>query len=124
MKVKTFPQVKRQLDKVFGEYIRKRDEGKPCISCGQKMVPLQCGHYFSRNHFAIRWNEMNAAGQCARCNAFLQGNAQGFREGLILRYGEDAVKRLEMIAKISVKHSASDLSWMIEHYKQKIKELE
>ena len=74
-------------------YIRARDYGKPCISCG---VPysngyggkFDCGHYRSRGSAShLRFNLLNMAGQCVTCNRYNSGNVVEYRKGLIDKIG-------------------------------------
>lgn len=70
-------------------YVRARDEGMPCISCGE-MRPLQAGHYWSVGaRPELRFNEANIHGQCSRCNVDLAGNRDAFRAGIVERYGSE-----------------------------------
>jgi endogenous inhibitor of DNA gyrase (YacG/DUF329 family) len=82
-------------------YVRYRDEGKPCISCGN--LPenklggtMDAGHYRSRGSAShLRFNTLNIALQCVRCNRWESGSAISFRLGLIDKIGEDLVLALE-----------------------------
>lgn len=51
----------KKLDKLFSEYIRRRD-GK-CLRCGRTDT-LQCAHISSRKNLAGRWNPNNAITLC------------------------------------------------------------
>lgn len=82
-------------------YIRARDKGKPCISCG---VPysngfggkFDCGHYRSRGSAShLRFNLLNMAGQCVTCNRYNSGNVVEYRKGLINKIGVERVELLE-----------------------------
>ena len=42
-------------------------DGYHCVVCGSSSNP-QCGHILSRVSYATRWDERNAACQCASCN--------------------------------------------------------
>ncbi len=72
MKTKKKPDLKAKLDKVFSEYIRKRDTRNgvfKCISCG-RILPYEqadCGHYINRKHMSTRFDEMNCNAQCRSC---------------------------------------------------------
>lgn len=117
----------KKLDRVFSEYIRKRD-CKPtgrCISCG-KIITFEtsdCGHYINRKHMATRFDENNCNAQCRACNRFDEGNIQGYRRGLIEKIGENKTDMLE-IKKFNLCHlSVTDLNVLIVYYKNKIKEL-
>ena len=76
-------------------YVRARDEGKPCISCGE-MKPLQAGHYWSVGaRPELRFDEANIHGQCHRCNIDLAGNREAFRAGIVDRLGSELADDLD-----------------------------
>ena len=112
-------------------YIRARDnEGGycKCISCGRymPMQDIQAGHYFPAGHYtALRYDYENINGQCLQCNYFKHGAQEGYREGLIRKIGIDRVKTLELRANASRSHkwSRTELLFIIQEAKQKIKEL-
>lgn len=111
--------LKKALDKVFNEFIRLRDRGKPCVSCG-KFTTLQAGHYHSCRYLSIRWDERNVNGQCVDCNVFNQGNAHGYREGMIKKYGEDIVNLLTMKKLNRCKLTAFEVKLLIQEYETKV----
>ena len=76
-------------------YVRARDEGRPCISCGE-MKPLQAGHYWSVGaRPELRFDEANIHGQCHRCNIDLAGNREAFRAGIVDRLGSELADDLD-----------------------------
>lgn len=79
--------------------VRKRDAGKPCISCGAENVELQAGHYYARSQCeSLRYDLSNIHGQCARCNGEMTANKQvpeNYRKNLLVRIGTEEVKRLD-----------------------------
>lgn len=76
-------------------YVRARDEGMPCISCGE-MKPLQAGHYWSVGaRPELRFDEANIHGQCSRCNIDLAGNREAFRAGIVDRLGSELADDLD-----------------------------
>jgi hypothetical protein len=94
-KLITLPKLLEKTQKVVNFYIRKRDEGLPCISCGSYSAN-QAGHWISvRQSSALRFNEWNINLQCAACNCYKHGNQAMYRIGLVERIGEKAVKELE-----------------------------
>jgi hypothetical protein len=98
MTLKPLPKLLEQTQKVFNAYIRNRDQGKPCISCGSNQGN-QAGHYFPVKGFSVlRFNEYNVNLQCAACNMYKHGNQAMYRIGLVQRIGEDQVVNLERIA--------------------------
>lgn len=95
MALTPLPKLLEKTQKIVNSYIRRRDEGLPCISCGSDKAN-QAGHYFSVNGFsALRFNEWNIWLQCAACNCYKHGNQAMYRIGLVERIGEKAVKELE-----------------------------
>ena len=128
MKTKKKPDLKAKLDKVFSEYIRKRDTRNgvfKCISCG-RILPYEqadCGHYINRKHMTTRFDEMNCNAQCRSCNRFDEGNIQGYRRGLVTLYGEQQVTLLEAKKHNLRKYSDFEYEVLIKHYKEEIKKL-
>lgn len=96
------PELVKKAQAAFNKFIRARDAGKPCISCGK---PLQaatiggafdCGHYRSVGSAVhMRFVDDNAHGQCKHCNRHLAGNHVAYRMGLVERIGSQAVDMLE-----------------------------
>ena len=127
-KSKTLPKLKKELQLIFNAFIRKRDEGKPCISCGQ-FNTLQAGHYFAVGGYdGLRFNEFNCNGECVGCNCFNESHLIGYGENLIEKIGLEKYDQLKQQAKDykmnGYKFSRSELTELIKVYKQKLKELE
>lgn len=53
---------------------------------------MDCGHFVSRNCFALRWNELNCNGECSRCNRLQGDHLLGYRRNLIIKLGTDAIQ--------------------------------
>lgn len=80
----------------FNAYIRKRDEGKRCISCGIDYGQMQAGHYRTRAAAPqLAYNTYNVHLQCSQCNNSKSGNIVPFRAALIDRIGAERVEALE-----------------------------
>lgn len=101
-KLKTRREWINEAQSAFNAYIRARDAGKPCISCGAPWNDGKVGGSFDCGHFRsvgaaghLRWDETNAAGQCKKCNRWGAGRVSDFRAGLIARIGLVAVEQLE-----------------------------
>lgn len=129
--------LKRKAIQVFNAYIRKRDLGKPCVSCGYTqqlkydgidgfaMVGRQihAGHYRPAGNVAIlRFDERNVHAQCSICNNHLSGNLVNYRKELINRIGLDQVEELEATNEPK-QYTIEDYTEIIRTYKAKIKEL-
>lgn len=127
---KSLPALKKDLQKVFNEFIRFRDRiggAFKCISCNQlKSVKLMhAGHFHSAGHNeAVRYDEINVQGQCSHCNTFLHGNLLGYREGLIKKYGKGVIDMLEIKRHNKSKMGKFEIALLIELYKGKVKELQ
>jgi hypothetical protein len=96
-----------------------------CISCG-RLLPFEqsdCGHYINRQHMATRFNEKNCNAQCRKCNRFDEGNIQGYRRGLIAKYGEPTVLMLEAMKNQINKISDFEYRAMIDYYRKEVKRL-
>lgn len=118
--------LKDKLDRIFSLFIRHRDSKDgafKCISCGQiKSYSLaDCGHYINRANMTTRFDEINCNAQCSHCNRFREGNNQGYRKGLIKKYGEPAIEMLEMKKHNTSNISSAELRVMIDLYSSKLK---
>jgi hypothetical protein len=121
-----------KADRAFSLYIRTRDaqayQGRAfrCISCGN-VLPIEkadCGHYINRQHMALRFSELNCNAQCSHCNRFDEGNATGYRQGLIQKIGEQKVMLLEAQKHTSCKLSVFEIEAIAKHYKDELKKFE
>lgn len=120
----------------FNAFIRERDEGKPCPSCGTYHPPMIFGGQWDCGHFMgvgarpeLRFEEKNAYRQCKACNGgsgrFAAKNATvhaRYRETLIEWYGLPLVEWLE--GPHEAKHySKEDLENIAAKYRRKTREL-
>lgn len=98
--LKTKSEWRADAQDAFNRYVRLRDEGKPCISCGrtpeQKLGgSMDCGHYRTRGAAAhLAFNLHNTAAQCVYCNRDRAGAQKAFEQGLIQRIGYEKVDAL------------------------------
>lgn len=128
-KLKSLSFLCKKLDKVFSEYIRRKDaDGRgfvKCFTCMNKKhwKEMQCGHFISRRHYNTRWDVMNCKPQDAACNIFNQGNAPMFALGLQKLYGEGIIEELVFKKNITLKMNRFLYELMIEEYEEKLKNL-
>ena len=102
---KTKAQWDKEAQSAFNRYIRIRDEGKECVSCGNPLLgksnyltgsAIDASHYRSRGAAShLKFNVFNVHSACTRCNRQLSGNAVEYRIRLIERIGQERVDRLE-----------------------------
>jgi len=110
------------------KFVRLRDEGLPCISCGEHKY-LQAGHFFAvKRHDSLRFDEDNIHGECAGCNGFNESHLIGYCDNLRNRIGPERYEALKKKAadyKMNgYKWSRSELMEKIEYFKLKIKNYE
>jgi hypothetical protein len=95
-RAKTRGQHLKELQTAFNAWVRCRDAGKPCISCGRYGQDMQAGHYRSVGSSpATRFMPNNCWLQCRQCNLYQHGSPISYRINLIKRVGLDAVEELE-----------------------------
>lgn len=111
------------------KYIRLRDKGKPCISCGtQYKENFHAGHYYKAELYSsLKFNEYNINGQCVKCNIRLEGNLNGYSLNLPLKIGTDKFNTLNNTAKLDKqnvsKWDIESLKLLRDYYRNKIKTL-
>lgn len=127
--MRTKPQLTKLAQTAFNAFIRARDAGKPCISCGTPLAreaiggAFDCGHYRSVGSAVhMRFVEDNAHGQCKHCNNHLAGNHVRYRQGLIERIGIDRVEQLEADQTLR-KYTPEGLKAIAAHYRAKAREI-
>jgi len=118
--------VRTKAQEAFNKYIRLRDKGQGCISCGTtKDVQYAAGHYRSRGGAPqnLAFHEWNVNLQCNRkCNMALSGNIGEYRIRLIQKIGLENVEWLEN-QNTPVKLTIEELREIRDTYKAKYKEL-
>tara|TARA_R110001583_G_scaffold189156_1_gene351869 strand:+ start:177 stop:698 length:522 start_codon:yes stop_codon:yes gene_type:complete len=105
---------------VFNKWIRKRDKGKPCISCKNPTPKkVNAGHYIAsgKSKF-LTFNEDNVHLQCEYCNNFLSGNLLDYRINLIEKIGKERVEYLECNRHKTKKYTREELKEIMEKYKK------
>ena len=109
----------------FNAWIRQRDAGQPCISCGTTADVQYCaGHYRTTAATPeLRFEPLNVHLQCNRnCNMGKSGNLLGYRPRLIEKIGLAAVEWLEGPHEPK-KYKIDDLKALTAHYRELTREL-
>lgn len=109
----------------FNAWIRARDAGQPCISCGTTADVQYCaGHYRTTGSCPeLRFEPLNVHLQCNKnCNLWKSGNLLGYRPGLIKKIGIEAVEWLEGPHEPK-KYTVEQLKAMTAEYRAKTREL-
>lgn len=96
-KVKPLSHWMSMTQRAFNDYIRARDEGCGCISCGTTTATeYHAGHYRTTAAASqIRFNEDNVSLQCASCNVHHSGAITAYRINLVAKIGLERVLALE-----------------------------
>jgi len=122
----TVQDLMKVAQQVFNKYIRLRDDGNLCVSCGKTINGVRhASHYLSAGgHSAVRFNTDNVWVSCFKCNVMLSGNGIEYRMRLINKIGIERVEWLENNGSIAKKWTREELQEIIKEYKLKYKELE
>jgi hypothetical protein len=125
--MRTKPQLTKLAQTAFNAFIRARDAGKPCISCGKPLGSeansYDAGHYRSVGSAPhMRFVEDNCHGQCKHCNNYLSGNHVMYRKGLIERIGVRAVELIESDT-VTRKYTQDGLREIARHYNAETRRL-
>ncbi|WP_392564336.1 recombination protein NinG [Orbus wheelerorum] len=123
--VKTLAEHLKKAQTIFNSFIRERDKNEPCISCGTMKQDIQyhAGHFKSVGaHRELRFNELNCHKQCSRCNNYLSGNMNAYRENLIHKIGIENVEWLERQHEPK-KYTIEEIKQIKTEYRLKLKTL-
>ncbi|KJZ38965.1 recombination protein NinG [Pseudomonas fluorescens] len=98
-KEKVKPRAKHmsEAQTAFNTWVRHRDAGLPCVSCGRHHNgQWHAGHYRTvGGNPELRFEPLNVWRQCAPCNNHQSGNVVNYRIELVKRIGADKVEWLE-----------------------------
>tara|TARA_B110000977_G_C10968583_1_gene451416 strand:+ start:111 stop:515 length:405 start_codon:yes stop_codon:yes gene_type:complete len=124
VKKKTQKYWKTKIDKVFHEYVRRRDADNDsgyckCISCNKPIhfTESDSGHFISRAKMATRYDEQNVHAQCRKCNRFEYGRQFEYS----LKIGTELAE--ELLIKSRQIYKMSDAEWLevFEEFRDKLK---
>lgn len=118
------------LDSIFSQYVRLRDADQygmiHCISCGKRInwKYADAGHFVSRRHLSLRFDEKNVNAQCPECNRFKSGNLEKYKRGLIIKHGRFIVDYIENKKNEIRQFNDFEIELMCLHYKKQVKILQ
>ena len=129
-KLKTRSDWTKEAQAAFNEFIRLRDSGKPCISCGTHDAGegltgggWDCGHYRSTGACPeLRFEPLNAHRQCKKCNRHRSGNVTDYRIHLVQRIGQEAVDYLEGPHEPK-RYTIDDLRGIRDYYRAEVRRM-
>jgi hypothetical protein len=124
-RIKTKSQHLKELQTIFNKYIRLRDIGLPCVSCGDRINGTpHASHFLSvGSHPALRFNEFNVNSSCSQCNLHLHGNLVEYSLRLPDRIGQFNYDKLIASRGDRLQISIPEIEDLKLYYKNKIKEL-
>ena len=115
----------KKLDTVFSQYIRRSNADNngycTCVTCNKTFhwKEIQAGHFMSRKHYSIRWDERNVKPQCVACNVYRAG--EQYKYSIFL--GKELSNVLYLQSKEIVKFTNYELENMINDYSEKLKKI-
>ena len=97
VKIKSRAQHMKEAQTAFNAWVRERDIGLPCVSCGRHHNgQWHAGHYRTvGGNPELRFEPLNVWRQCAPCNNHKSGDIVKYRLELVKRIGADKVDWLE-----------------------------
>jgi len=117
--------LRRELDKVFSIYIRRRgatvDGWNRCVTCGrlQRWQEGHAGHFIKRQHLATRYDPRNVHFQDAYCNTYRGGALIEYTLFMQQTYGQAVVDELMRLKRVTVKLHRADYEEMLRKYSDK-----
>jgi hypothetical protein len=124
-KVKTRAEHMKDAQRAFNTWIRLRDAGQPCISCGTTADVQYCaGHYRTTGSCPeLRFEPLNVHLQCNKnCNLEKSGNIVGYRPRLLGKIGCHNLAWLEGPHEAK-RYTIEDLKTITAEYRAKTREL-
>lgn len=115
----------KEAQAAFNAWVRLRDAGQPCISCGTTADVQYCAGHYRTTAAApeLRFEPLNVNLQCNRnCNMGKSGNLLGYRPGLLAKIGAEALAWLEGPHEAK-RYTIDDLKTIKAEYRAKIKQL-
>jgi hypothetical protein len=120
-------ELEKDLDAIFSWVIRMEaadDNGiAQCVTSGklEHWTKLQNGHYISRKHKSLRFNEKNCHPQTMHDNVFLKGNYPSYALFMIKTYGLEFVEWLKSAKHQQSKYHPFELTVLIKDYLERFK---
>ncbi len=123
-RMKTKSQHLKELQTIFNKFIRTRDAGLPCVSCGCRVNGNgHASHFMSvGSHPALRFNEFNCSLSCTQCNLHLHGNLVEYSLRLPDRIGQDNYDKLIASRGDRLQLSIPEIEELKLNYRNKIKD--
>lgn len=114
----------KRAEKACNAYIRERDKGDPCVSCGTYDAPeWHAGHcYTVAARPDIRYHEDNIHLQCPKCNTYQGGMVGEYKKRVVSKIGQTRFDALEYVNP-AFKKTREYYQSVEAHYKAKLKQI-
>lgn len=124
--LETTQSLMKKAQSIFNHWVRLRDFGDPCISCGKPLSEkYDASHYFSSGgHKSVTFDPDNVHASCVYCNRHLHGNLLNYQINIEKKIGSKRLFKLSQKAYIEKKYTRSELREIIAFYKGLIKKLQ
>lgn len=123
MAKKTVKYWKTKVDKVYHEYIRRRDADNDTGYCNCKTCNKQIhftesdgGHFIGRQYLSTRYDERNTYAQCRKCNRFEYGR----QYEMSVAIGEELSSELLQNSRQVLKLADHEWQELFDRYKEKL----
>lgn len=124
-RIKTKAEHAKDAQRAFNEFIRLRDAGQPCISCGTTADVQYCAGHFRTVGACpeLRFEPLNVNRQCNKnCNLEKSGNVLEYRIRLAQKIGAEKLAWLEGPHEPK-RYTVADLKEIKATYRAKVREL-
>ena len=129
-KTDSMKSVRAKADKWFSRFVRLRGTTEAmirgrryglCVTSNKycHITSLDTGHWLSRRHDAIRWNEKNAHCQRKCDNRYRQGEQYLMGRYIDKKYGEGTTKELHIASKLTRPYHKFEIEAIAQQYKTK-----
>lgn len=112
---------------VFQRWIRYRDANESCISCHSVDSAIwDAGHFYKAELYTgMIFDERNVHKQCRKCNTYLNGNENPYRQKLEQKFGQTWLQQLDRDAQVRRMYSwtRAELNAIKEKYAKLLKEI-
>jgi hypothetical protein len=125
-KVERLADLLARVQRDCNAYVRARDAGLPCISCGQHSTRMEAGHWkpVGRTSSPARFHPDNIQNQCHSCNVHGGGGLHpGYLPNLIARIGEDRARAVEKLHGSTVKWDRDALEQLAKWFRAETRRL-
>lgn len=123
-KLKSRSEHMKDTQTAFNAWVRARDAGQPCISCGRfHQGKNDAGHYRTvASAPELRFEPLNCHLQCSPCNTYKSGDIVNYRISLVQRIGAEKVAWLEG-PHAPKKYTVGDLKALTAQYREQTRAL-